>query len=243
MSHLLWTSDACLLMSILGWVTAAAVGGCALYMWYMCVCFWRVLRSAAEDSRRVRRAIASLPSRKYRRPTRTSSAAGGGAAGGAVAASAAEASGEPSASAAPEDLADGEEEEGGSCAICLCDFEEGDEVRLLPCYHEFCKECIDVWIERQGLAASCPLCKRRLVPRRPDDPYGDDHEERCACSNCSTSTSSTSTRSTSTRSTSSTSSSGRVADGWISRAGSDRGCGECQARCQWGMCKCVIASS
>ena len=46
------------------------------------------------------------------------------------------------------------------------------------------------------------------VPRRPDDRYGDDHEES-ACSNRSTSTRSTSTRS-------STSGSGRVADGWIS---------------------------
>ena len=33
--------------------------------------------------------------------------------------------------------------------------------------HEFCKSCIDVWIQRQGLAASCPLCKRMLVPSVP----------------------------------------------------------------------------
>ena len=31
--------------------------------------------------------------------------------------------------------------------------------------HEFCKECIGEWIERQGLAAACPLCKRMLIPR------------------------------------------------------------------------------
>ena len=39
------------------------------------------------------------------------------------------------------------------------------QVRLLPCMHEFCKECIGEWIERQGLAAACPLCKRMLIPR------------------------------------------------------------------------------
>ena len=63
-----------------------------------------------------------------------------------------------------------------SCAICLADFEAGEEVRLLPCLHEFCKPCIDGWIERQGLAASCPLCKRRLIPRVPGRNGADDDE-------------------------------------------------------------------
>lgn len=127
-AHLLWTADACLLMAILGWVSAAAAGAVAVYLWYMCVCFYLVIRSKSEDSRRVRRAIAALPTRKYISP------------------------------------ADDDDDEGGSCAICLSEFDDGEEVRLLPCMHEFCKECIDVWIQRQGLAASCPLCKRMLVP-------------------------------------------------------------------------------
>ena len=33
-SHLLWSADACLLMSILGWVSAGTVGGVVLYIWY-----------------------------------------------------------------------------------------------------------------------------------------------------------------------------------------------------------------
>ena len=33
------------------------------------------------------------------------------------------------------------------CAVCLGQFEEGDEVRmLLPCTHEFHKGCIDEWL-------------------------------------------------------------------------------------------------
>ena len=134
-THLLWTSDACLLMSILGWVTVGSGACAALYVWYMIFCYWAMLRAKGEDTRRVLRAIAALPCRKYALP--------------------------PS-SATDEEGA----EEGGTCAICLGDFEAGEEVRLLPCLHEFCKPCIDVWIERQGLSASCPLCKRMLVPRR-----------------------------------------------------------------------------
>mmetsp|Transcript_51015 Transcript_51015/g.101485 ORF Transcript_51015/g.101485 Transcript_51015/m.101485 type:complete len:464 (-) Transcript_51015:416-1807(-) len=138
-THLLWTSDACLLMTILGWVTIAAGTSLAAYMWYMTVCFWAVLRARSEDMRRVYRAIAALPCRKY---------------------SAAE-------MAAEEELGRGADEGGDTCAICLSEFEVGEDVRLLPCMHEFCRECIDVWIQRQGLSASCPLCKRMLVPTTP----------------------------------------------------------------------------
>ena len=120
-------------MTILGWVTLAAGITAGIYVYYMIVCFWRLLRQASEDIRRVRRTINSLPLKRYRR----------------------EAEG-------------GESGESSSCAICLGDFEDGEEVRLLPCMHEFCKDCIDPWIERQSLAAACPLCKRMLIPRRPN---------------------------------------------------------------------------
>lgn len=44
-----------------------------------------------------------------------------------------------------DEVDDGEEEE--VCPICLLEFEEGDEVRVLPCQlaHSFHKECIDPW--------------------------------------------------------------------------------------------------
>ena len=148
-TRLLWTSDACMLMTILGWASLGAMAGTACYLWYTIVCLWRELHARSDDLRRVRRAIAALPVRKYR----AAAAADGGEAG-----------------------------EGDSCAICLGDFDEGEEVRLLPCMHEFCRACIDPWIERQGLAASCPLCKRRLVQRRAGrneqaDEAEDDGEE------------------------------------------------------------------
>ena len=65
-TRLLWTSDACLLMSILGWVTLAVGYGLGLYLWYMTLCFWKLLRAASADVRRVARAIAALPIIRYR---------------------------------------------------------------------------------------------------------------------------------------------------------------------------------
>jgi hypothetical protein len=42
---------------------------------------------------------------------------------------------------------DEDEDEDEVCPICLLEFEEGDEVRVLPCQlaHSFHKECIDPW--------------------------------------------------------------------------------------------------
>jgi len=42
-----------------------------------------------------------------------------------------------------------------SCAVCLSDFEAGDELRQLPCKHHFHTGCIDKWLKRNKV---CPLC-------------------------------------------------------------------------------------
>lgn len=44
-----------------------------------------------------------------------------------------------------------------SCAICICEYEEGDLLREIPCGHLFHNKCIDPWL--LGSSPFCPLCK------------------------------------------------------------------------------------
>lgn len=46
------------------------------------------------------------------------------------------------------------------CMVCLENFSEGDELRTLPCFHRFHRECIDTWL---GQSFTCPVCKHSLV--------------------------------------------------------------------------------
>ncbi|TBU61608.1 hypothetical protein BD310DRAFT_956809 [Dichomitus squalens] len=47
-----------------------------------------------------------------------------------------------------------------TCPICIVDFEEGDDLRILPCegHHRFHQECVDQWLLE--LSSSCPLCRQ-----------------------------------------------------------------------------------
>ncbi|KAF8113683.1 hypothetical protein N665_0046s0034 [Sinapis alba] len=50
------------------------------------------------------------------------------------------------------------------CAICLTEFSNGDELRVLPqCGHGFHLTCIDTWL---GSHSSCPSCRQILVVAR-----------------------------------------------------------------------------
>ncbi|KAG2386575.1 hypothetical protein C9374_002319 [Naegleria lovaniensis] len=46
-----------------------------------------------------------------------------------------------------------------TCPICLCDYEDGDELRTLPCFHIFHKECIDNWLLQKKI---CAICKHEV---------------------------------------------------------------------------------
>ncbi|KAF9547784.1 hypothetical protein EC957_007730 [Mortierella hygrophila] len=48
------------------------------------------------------------------------------------------------------------------CSICLAEYEVGEQVRTLPCYHQYHQGCIDPWL--LNVAALCPICKRDLFP-------------------------------------------------------------------------------
>lgn len=52
----------------------------------------------------------------------------------------------------------------GDCAICLAEYADGDEIRVLPqCGHGFHVGCIDMWL---GSHSSCPSCRQILVVAR-----------------------------------------------------------------------------
>ncbi|CAI5713596.1 unnamed protein product [Peronospora destructor] len=48
-----------------------------------------------------------------------------------------------------------------TCPICLDDFEDGADVKVLPCQHFFHVECINPWLE--GQSGRCPLCKQDAI--------------------------------------------------------------------------------
>ncbi|KAD5960749.1 hypothetical protein E3N88_12221 [Mikania micrantha] len=52
----------------------------------------------------------------------------------------------------------------GDCAICLAEYVDGDEIRVLPqCGHRFHVGCIDMWL---GSHSSCPSCRQILAVTR-----------------------------------------------------------------------------
>uniref|UniRef100_A0A7S4M0X0 RING-type E3 ubiquitin transferase n=1 Tax=Guillardia theta TaxID=55529 RepID=A0A7S4M0X0_GUITH len=46
------------------------------------------------------------------------------------------------------------------CPVCLCELEQGDACRRLPCLHMFHKDCVDDWLKRDR---HCPVCKTDIV--------------------------------------------------------------------------------
>ncbi|KAI4364720.1 hypothetical protein MLD38_020775 [Melastoma candidum] len=49
-----------------------------------------------------------------------------------------------------------------SCAVCLCEFEGGDEIRWLSgCRHVFHLPCLDRWLDCDQ--DTCPMCRTRIL--------------------------------------------------------------------------------
>lgn len=53
------------------------------------------------------------------------------------------------------EAADKESSIDNECVICMNEFVSGDEIRLLPCMHNFHKECVDNWLRK---SFTCPSC-------------------------------------------------------------------------------------
>ncbi|XP_031493917.1 brassinosteroid-responsive RING protein 1 [Nymphaea colorata] len=59
-------------------------------------------------------------------------------------------------------VAAGDCEGGESCAVCLYEFEAGDEIRRLTnCRHIFHRACLDRWMDHDQ--RTCPLCRTCFV--------------------------------------------------------------------------------
>ncbi|CAJ1944729.1 unnamed protein product [Sphenostylis stenocarpa] len=54
------------------------------------------------------------------------------------------------------DVADGGND-AEQCYICLAEYEEGDQIRVLPCFHEYHMSCVDKWLKE--IHGVCPLCR------------------------------------------------------------------------------------
>jgi len=52
---------------------------------------------------------------------------------------------------------DGEDD---SCAVCLENYKDGENIRILPCKHLFHKSCIDPWLLNHR---TCPMCKSNIL--------------------------------------------------------------------------------
>ncbi|KAK1277285.1 E3 ubiquitin-protein ligase RHA2A [Acorus gramineus] len=52
------------------------------------------------------------------------------------------------------------------CVVCLCEMEEGDEIRKLNCEHLFHRVCLDKWFEHRR--STCPLCRGNLVSQEAE---------------------------------------------------------------------------
>ncbi|OAA80192.1 Zinc finger, RING/FYVE/PHD-type [Akanthomyces lecanii RCEF 1005] len=55
-------------------------------------------------------------------------------------------------------------EEHLGCSICTEDFTLGEDVRVLPCNHQFHPGCVDPWLV--NVSGTCPLCRYDLQPDR-----------------------------------------------------------------------------
>ncbi|KAF3320719.1 E3 ubiquitin-protein ligase ATL6-like protein [Carex littledalei] len=59
------------------------------------------------------------------------------------------------------------------CAVCLCEFEDDENIRLLPkCSHVFHTDCIDEWLSSH---VTCPVCRCVLTPD-PNQPSNQTEE-------------------------------------------------------------------
>ncbi|KAG6005805.1 hypothetical protein E4U43_000540 [Claviceps pusilla] len=64
------------------------------------------------------------------------------------------------------------------CSICTEDFKVGEDVRVLPCNHQFHPHCVDPWLI--NVSGTCPLCRLDLRPGYTAHSISSEHNENLA---------------------------------------------------------------
>ena len=70
------------------------------------------------------------------------------------------------------------EADGDDCSVCLSGFVAKAVVNRLPCGHLFHRACLDRWVRARPVAATCPLCRGRLLAEYYC--YDEEQEEEAA---------------------------------------------------------------
>jgi len=65
------------------------------------------------------------------------------------------------------------------CVICLQDYQRNEEIKTLPCGHEYHSKCVDPWLARHN--RTCPTCRHDITkPFTPPSRQSEDLEEKTA---------------------------------------------------------------
>lgn len=56
---------------------------------------------------------------------------------------------------------EGTADEDDVCVVCCEQYQTGDVLKLMPCFHKYHKACITAWLLRQD---RCPICQRSVLP-------------------------------------------------------------------------------